>query len=117
VITAGVYPILVDGRDAVIEIGVFDGNGEFVGGATVEGLWTHLDRRGREKTTLDSAVSSDAPSGGSFGNAVISQRFPPNSQVVSFCVTSVSAPGYEYVTPPITCGYPLTGQAVTIRRS
>ena len=109
VITAGVYPILVDGRDAVIDIGVFDGDGEFVAGAIVEGIWTYLDRRGREKTSSDSAVSSDAPAEGSFGNAVISQRFPPNSQVVSFCVTSITADGYEYVAPPITCGYPLDG--------
>jgi len=109
VITAGVYPILVDGRDAEIPIGVFDGDGNFVGGATVEGMWTYLDRRGREKTITDSVVSTDAPGANPYGNAVLTNRFAPGSQVVSFCLTSITADGYEYVAPPITCGYPFDG--------
>jgi hypothetical protein len=107
VITAGVYPVLISGRDASIEIGVFDGDGVFVGGATVEGVWTYLDRRGRARTLADGAVSADEPPTGSLANAKVENRFPRESDVVSFCVTQITAPGYEYVAPPLTCGFPL----------
>ena len=106
-ITAAVYPVLVDGRDATVEIGVFDGDGNFVGGATVEGVWTYLDRRGRERTVEDSALSSGAPAPGTLANAVVTNRFPPGSAVVSFCVTNVSAAGYNYVPAVAACGFPL----------
>ena len=108
-VTAGVNPIIVDGRDAEIPINVFDENGDFVGGALVEGVWTYLDRRGRERTVNDSVVSTAQPGSNPFGNAVLTNRFPPNSEVVSFCLTSITADGYEYVPPPITCGYPFDG--------
>jgi subtilisin family serine protease len=108
-ITAAVYPILVDGRDASVSIGVIDGDGEFVGGAVVDGVWTYLDRRGRERTTTDSGVSSDEPVDGLLGNVVINNRFPPNVEVVSFCVTSVTADGYEYQPSTITCSEPFDG--------
>ncbi|HUG08242.1 MAG TPA: PKD domain-containing protein [Acidimicrobiia bacterium] len=108
-ITAAVYPILVDGRDASVSIGVFDGEGEFVGGALVEGVWTYLDRRGRERTTTDSGVSSDEPVDGLLGNVIIDNRFPPNVEVVRFCVTSVTAEGYEYQPSTITCSEPFDG--------
>lgn len=108
VITAAVYPILVDGRDASVSIGVFDGNGVLVGGALVEGVWTYL-HRGREKTTTDSGVTSDAPVDGLLGNIVIENRFPPNVEVVSLCVTSVTADGYEYQPSTVTCSEPLDG--------
>ncbi len=109
VITAAVYPILVDGRNASVSIGVFDGDGEFIGGALVEGVWTYLDRRGRERTTTDSGVTSDEPVDGLLGNVVIENRFPPNVEVVSFCVTAVTATGYEYQPSIITCSEPFDG--------
>ena len=107
-ITAAVYPILVNARDASVSIGVIDGDGEFVGGALVEGVWTYL-HRGREKTTTDSGVTSDTPVDGLLGNVVIENRFPPNVEVVSFCVTSVTAESYEYQPSAITCSEPLDG--------
>ena len=106
-ITAAVYPVLVDGRDATVEIGVFDGDGNFVGGASVDGVWTYLDRRGRQRTVEDSALSSGEPAPGTLANAVVTNRFPPGSAVVSFCVTNVSAAGYNYVPAVAACGFPL----------
>jgi len=107
VLTAAAYPILFDGRDASIGIGVFDATTtEFVGGATVEGVWTYLDRRGRERTVTDSAVTSSEPVDGLLANVIVENRFPPNSTVVSFCVTDVTAPGYEY-SATVSCGWPL----------
>jgi PKD repeat protein len=107
VVTAAVYPILVNGRDAEVAIGVFDSHGEFVGGATVEGAWTFL-HNGRQKTQKDSGVTSDGPVDGLLGNLELENRFPPNSQVMSFCVTSVTATGYEYQ-PTSECAVPLDG--------
>ena len=106
-ITAAVYPVLVDGRDATVETGVFDGDGNFVGGASVDGVWTYLDRRGRQRTVEDSALSSGEPAPGTLANAVVTNRFPPGSAVVSFCVTNVSAAGYNYVPAVAACGFPL----------
>lgn len=106
VVTVAVYPILVDDRDATVSMGVFDTDGLFIGGATVEGTWTYLDRRGREKTADVSGVSSSEIVDGLLGNLVFTRRFPPNTTVVSFCVTSVSAPGYEYQ-PSANCSEPL----------
>jgi len=107
VLTAAAFPILIDGRDAQVAIGVFDGDGIFVGGATVEGVWTYLHRNGQERTESASGVTSSEPVDGLLGNVVFTKRFPPNSTVVSFCVTSVSAPGYEY-SPTVTCASPLS---------
>ena len=107
VVTAAVYPILVNGRDAEVAIGVFDSHGEFVGGATVEGAWTFL-HNGRQKTQKDSGVTGDGPVDGLIGNLELENRFPPNSQVMRFCVTSVTATGYEYQ-PTSECAVPLDG--------
>ena len=107
VLTAAAYPILVEGRDAEVAIGVFDGDGFFVGGATVEGVWTYLQRNGRERTESDSAVTGSEPVDGLLGNVVFTKRFPPNATVVSFCITDVTAPGYEY-SPSVTCASPLS---------
>jgi PKD repeat protein len=93
-------------REQQASIGVFDDLAYFVPGATVEIEWTYLDRNGREKTTSSSGVSSDVPLDGLLGNVLIDQRFPPNSNVVEFCVTSVTAEGYEYVATE-SCAGPL----------
>lgn len=107
VLTAAAYPILVDGRDAQVAVGVFDGDGLFVGGATVEGVWTYIHRNGQERTESATGVTSSEPVDGLLGNIVFSKRFPPNSTIVSFCVTDVTAPGYEY-TPSVTCATPFS---------
>ncbi|HXV73063.1 MAG TPA: S8 family serine peptidase [Acidimicrobiia bacterium] len=107
VLTAATYPILIDGRDAEVAAGVFDADGFFVGGATVEGVWTYLHRNGQERTETASAVTSSEPVDGLLGNVMFTKRFPPNSTVVGFCVTDVSAPGYEY-TPSANCASPLS---------
>jgi len=107
VLTAAVYPILIDGRDAEVSVGVFDGDGIFVGGATVEGTWTYIHRNGQERTESASAVTSSEPVDGLLGNVVFAKRFPPNATVLSFCVTDVSAPGYEY-SPSVNCASPLS---------
>jgi PKD repeat protein len=106
VLTAAAYPILIDGRDAEVAVGVFDGDGVFVGGAVVEGAWTYLHRNGQERTESVTGVTASEPIDGLLGNVVFSKRFPPNSTVVSFCITDVAAPGYQY-TPSVTCGSPL----------
>ena len=89
---------MVDSRTAQVSLLVFDETLSLVGGATVEGEWTYLDRRGRSKTTLSSTTSSGAFIDGldPAGNAVISKRFPTNSTVTQFCITSITAPGYDY---------------------
>jgi PKD repeat protein len=107
VVTAGVNPIMVDGRDAEIPLMIFDDGGDFVHGATVEGVWTYLDRRGRERTATASEVSSaDFLAANPFGNVVFTRRFPRGSTVVSFCLTNITAAGHTYLPPPILCGYP-----------
>jgi len=99
--TAVVAPILVDGRDASITIGVIDGDGNGIAGATVAGTWSYEDQRGRIKTA---SVTGTA---GATGDVAFTKRFPPSNTVVSFCVTSVAASGYTYVPPPLQCGFPL----------
>lgn len=107
VLTAAAYPVLVDGRDASASVGVFDGDGIFVAGATVEGVWTYLHRNGQERTESATGVTSGEPVDGLLGNVVFTKRFPPNATVVSFCVTDVIAPGYEY-SPSVACASPLS---------
>ncbi len=104
-IGVAVYPFDNNSRDVAVSISVFDGNSEFVGGATVEGIWTYVHGNGREKTVSASGVSSELPVDGLLGNLVIENRFPPGADVVSFCVTSVIADGYEYV-GGVTCAGP-----------
>ena len=108
VLSAAAFPIIVDGRDAEVAVWVFDGDGNFVSGGTVEGVWTYLDRHGRERTFSASETSSDASLrvDNPFANVIFSRRFPPNTTVVSFCVTWVSAPGYTYE-ESVPCSWPL----------
>ncbi len=107
----GVFPILYDSgtRIAEIRIMVADGDGNFIGGATVEGTW-HYTQRSRDKTIEDSTISLDVAAEGSptgLDNAVLTHRFPKNvaAENLSFCVTNVIAEGYTYVEPLIPCGY------------
>ncbi len=109
VVTAAAFPFSVLDREATVAVGVFDNQGFFVGDATVEGVWTYQDRRGREKTTTASGTTSPTPVDGLLGNLVLTQRFPPNSTVTSFCVTSVVATGYVYESGPSACAVPFTG--------
>ena len=99
--TAAVYPILVDGRKAAISIDVLDASGSGVAGATVQGRWTYLDRRGRTQTVNESGVT------GSNGTITFNETFPRGATIQNFCVTSVTKTGWTYVPSPITCGYPL----------
>jgi PKD repeat protein len=99
--TAVVAPVLVDGRSASIAITVIDAGGNGVAGATVQGQWTYLDRRGRARTVLEQGVTD------SNGDVVFTEVFPRNSTVQSFCLTNVTKSGWVYQPPPITCGIPL----------
>lgn len=98
--TAVVPPILGTGRTRSITIDVIEGDFTPVPGATVQGLWTFIDRRGRTRTIAESGAT------GSNGSITFTETFPRNSTIVSFCVTSVAKTGWTYVPPPITCGYP-----------
>lgn len=90
-VTAQVNPIIFDGRAATVDVWVYRTSDlELVPGATVEGAWTYLDRRARERTKTQSAVTDG------LGTVTFQTSFPPNSEVVSFCVTAVTADGYTY---------------------
>lgn len=104
VMTAAVYPILIgsNGRSASITVDVLDIEGVGVGGATVSGTWTYQDRRGRERTSNQSGVTS------STGSVTLTANFPPGTTILTFCVTNVTRTGWVYVPAPITCGMPLT---------
>jgi subtilisin family serine protease len=95
--TAAVLPILVDGRNASVIVSVTDATSG-IAGATVEGEWAYLDRRGRIKTSSASGVSD------SNGEVSFVKKLPRNYSGLSFCLTSVSIPGYNYV-ESVTCGY------------
>jgi xanthomonalisin len=99
--TAAVYPILVDGRKATISIDVLGANGSGVAGAAVQGRWTYLDRRGRTQTVSESGVT------GSNGSITFKETYPNGATVENFCVTNVTKAGWTYVPSPITCGLPL----------
>lgn len=101
---------MISDRDAQASMLVFDESFRMVGGATVEGVWTYLDRRGRERTVTASTVSSDnwIDPLNPWANAVITRRFPRGATVTQFCLTSVTADGYEYVAPEQPC---VTGAA------
>ncbi|HJQ96507.1 MAG TPA: S8 family serine peptidase [Acidimicrobiia bacterium] len=107
--TAAVYPILLDGRKASITVDVFDGSGVGVPGATVAGVWSYLDRRGRSLTATQSGVTNSS------GRVTLNKTFSPGTTVQSYCVTSVTKSGWTYVPSPITCGYPLTSGVAAIR--
>ncbi|HEU4319264.1 MAG TPA: S8 family serine peptidase [Acidimicrobiia bacterium] len=100
-----VNPIVSTGRDAEAAIAVFDDNGEFVGGATVQGYFTYVDNRGRERTTEASAVSEADDIGykGFLANTLVIKRVQPNSTVTGFCITDIVAPGYTYVLTGFEC--------------
>jgi hypothetical protein len=100
--TAAVYPILLDSRKASITVDVLDGSGAGVPGATVAGVWTYLDRRGRPLSATQSGVANSS------GRVTLNKTFPPGSTVQSYCVNNLTKSGWTYVPSPITCGYPLT---------
>lgn len=112
-LTASVPPFrMLDERTAEIPISVFDvPGGEFVGGATVEGIWTFTDRRGRTRTASVSTVSLTEPEPVTLGNAVITTRFPNGVDVTEFCLTSVVLDGYEYVGELPSCAGEYTASA------
>jgi PKD repeat protein len=99
--TAVVHPILMDGRKGSITIDIVDGSLNGIGGATVQGVWTYLDRRGRTRTVAESGVT------GSNGRIIFNETFPRGATVQNFCVTNVAKSGWTYIPPPIMCGYPL----------
>jgi PKD repeat protein len=100
IMTAAVYPILINGRTASISIDVFDALMAGIPGATVSGTWTYRDRRGRTSTSNQSGVTNPN------GTLTLAKTFPPNSTVVSYCVTNVTKSGWTYSPAPITCGFP-----------
>jgi PKD repeat protein len=100
-LTAVVPPILMDGRKGAITISVVDGGLNGIGGASVQGRWTFIDRRGRTQFVNESGVT------GSNGSITFNETFPRGATVENFCVTNVTKTGWTYVPPPITCGYPL----------
>lgn len=99
--TAVVHPILIDGRKGSITIDVIDGSFNGIGGATVQGRWTYIDRRGRTQTVSESGVTA------SNGSITFNETFPRGATVQDFCVTNVAKVGWTYIPPPILCGYPL----------
>jgi PKD repeat protein len=99
--TAVVAPILVEGRSGSITNQVIEPDVTPVPGATVQGVWTYLDRRGRTRTIGESGAT------GAGGSVTFTEVFPRNSTIVSFCLTNVTKSGWTYLPPPITCGYPL----------
>lgn len=98
--TAAAYPVLVEGRTASVTIEVLDSDGNSIPGATVEGAWTYLDRRGRTRTASETGVT------GSNGTVTFGESFPPGSTVESFCVSNVTKAGYQYVAT-VPCAWPL----------
>jgi subtilisin family serine protease len=102
IMTAAVYPILINGRTASITIDVFDASMVGIPDASVSGTWTYRDRRGRTSTSNQSGVTNPS------GTLTLTKTFPPNSTVVSYCVTNVTKSGWTYSPAPITCGFPLT---------
>ena len=68
-----VNPLVSTTRDAEAAIAVYDELGDFVGNATVEGVFTYVDKRGREKTATASAVSEESDIGysGFVANALV----------------------------------------------
>jgi len=91
----------VDGPYASIVITVIDEQGVGIAGVTGDGVWTYHDRRNRTRTRTASGVTAAG------GDVMFTLGLPKGGGVDSFCLTSVTAPGYEFVMPPISCGYPL----------
>lgn len=105
-VTADAAPFSFDGKYGYVSMVVTDGALGLVGGATVEGVWTYTDRRGRTRTTTStSTLSTDEfdLSMNPTGNAFVTQRFPKGSAPTEFCITSVSAPGRDYEPSTAPC--------------
>lgn len=100
-ITAVVPPILQSGSHYSIEISVIDLQFAGIEGATVEGEWSYVDKRGRLKTARDSGVTNVD------GSVIFTRRITRDATDYQFCLTDVSAPGFTFVMPPIECGFPL----------
>ncbi|MGD2043323.1 MAG: S8 family serine peptidase [Acidimicrobiia bacterium] len=100
-----VNPIVSTGREVEAAIAVYDDQGDFVGDATVEGEFIYSDRNGRSRTAAASAVSESGDIGynGFVANTLVEKKLPPQSTVTGFCITSISAPGYTYVTTGFEC--------------
>lgn len=109
VMTAAVYPILIaaNGRTASVSLDVLDADGAGVPGASVSGTWTYLDRRGRTRTVNQSGITN------SFGSLTLTTTFPRGSTIQSYCVSSVTKDGWEYV-PSVSCGFVLTALATKL---
>ena len=90
-----VNPLVSTTRDAEASIAVYDELGDYVGNATVEGVFTYLDKRGRERSATASGVSEDTDIGynGFLANTLVVKRLPPDSTVLSFCITNITADG------------------------
>jgi hypothetical protein len=99
--TAVVAPILLVDKNLEIEITVIDADGIGIGGALVEGEWTYIDRRGRVKTVQASGTTDQT------GTVLLSRRLINGASDYSFCITEAVVAGYDFVMPPISCGFVL----------
>lgn len=99
--TAVVAPILLVDRNLEIEISVIDADGIGIEGAFVEGEWSYIDKRGRVKTVQASGTTDQT------GSVLLSRRLVNGASDYSFCITNADVPGYEFVMPPISCGFVL----------
>lgn len=99
--TAVVAPILLVDKNLEIVISVIDADGIGIAGALVEGEWSYVDRRGRLKTVQASGTTD------STGSVLLSRRLVNGASDYSFCITDADVPGYEFVMPPINCGFVL----------
>lgn len=100
--TVAVYPILVDGRNASVAMDALAADGSGLGGVTIEGDWAYLNRGGKEKAQGDGGVTDAS------GTLQLTIELPRNVDPgsLTFCVTSVTAEGYDY-TPSVDCAVPL----------
>jgi PKD repeat protein len=99
--TAVVAPILLVDKNLEIEISVIDADGIGIGGALVVGEWSYIDKRGRVKTIQESGTTDQT------GTVLLSRRLINGASDYSFCITTADVPGYEFVMPPISCGFVL----------
>jgi hypothetical protein len=101
VATAVVAPILVVGKNLEIEITLIDANGAGIAGGFVAGDWSYTDRRGKVRVVAASGTTDEA------GSLLLTRRLVNGASDYSFCVTEATVPGYEFVMPPLSCGYVL----------
>jgi hypothetical protein len=99
--TAVVAPILIVDKNLEIEISVIDADGIGIAGALVEGEWSYVDRRGRVKTVQASGTTDQS------GSVLLSRRLVNGASDYSFCITNADVPGYDFVMPPLSCGFVL----------